>query len=49
MMGRVAGGELVGPAGAGAERVASLDRLSDQEVDALLSQMMADQRAGLAP
>jgi acyl carrier protein len=47
--GDLAGGELVGPAGAGAERFASLDGLSDQEVDALLSQMMADQRTGIAP
>ncbi len=33
-------------AGTGAELYASLDRMSDEEVDALLSRMMADQNAG---
>jgi acyl carrier protein len=33
-------------AGAGADVYASLDRMSDEEVDALLSRMMADQNAG---
>lgn len=33
-------------AGAGADVYASLDRMSDAEVDALLSRMMADQNAG---
>jgi acyl carrier protein len=38
-----------GQAGAGAEPYPSLDGLSDQEVDALLSRMMADDRAGIEP
>ena len=44
-----AGDGLSGRAGAGADRFAALDGMSDQEVDALLDQMMAEQGAGLAP
>jgi acyl carrier protein len=49
--GEWAGGHLNGRAGSGseAERLASLDGLSDEEVDALLSRMMADPGAGIAP
>jgi acyl carrier protein len=35
--------------GAGAELVTALESLSDQEVDALLSRMMAGERAGAEP
>jgi len=47
--GEWAGGDLDGRAGSEAERLASLDGLSDEEVDALLSRMMADPGAGVAP
>jgi acyl carrier protein len=39
-------GDPIGRPAAGADLYASLDRLSDEEVDALLSRMMADQSAG---
>jgi acyl carrier protein len=44
--GRPMDGEPNGRPAAGADLYASLDRLSDQEVDALLSRMMAEQNAG---
>jgi acyl carrier protein len=42
-------GDLLGRPGAGAGLYASLDQLSDEEVDALLGRMMANGGAGAGP
>jgi acyl carrier protein len=46
VIGREMAGDRNGQPGSGADLYASLDRMSDEEVDALLSRMMADQNAG---
>jgi acyl carrier protein len=47
--GEAPAGDPLGRPGGGAELHASLDQLSDQEVEALLSRMMADERAAAGP
>ena len=47
--GKAIASDLLGRLGAGADPLLSLDGLSDQEVDALLSQMIADESAGASP